>query len=296
MICEIKDYLPDKFPKNMQNKQMNLNVTNNYCKLRISAFIFPSLLLGCIILWLYSKNALDINKYVELQKGSFLYINHNLSQYPYLQNNLTQFGDALVFLSFLGIFVIYAPKIWEVLLSASLVSVLLCYSLKKIFAVPRPAAMIDNDTFVIIGKKLSGSNSLPSGHSVTIFTVLTVLIFAFIPQKTKYKSVYLFSVFTLGSVLAFSRVGVGAHYPIDVITGSIIGYISGLIGIFISTKYKIFNWIGSTKYYPIMLLFFLISSVLLISRIISDNLIVFYLALASVVISIYKIICVYVQK
>ncbi len=280
----------------MQNKQMNSNVIHNYCKLRISAFVLPLLLLGFIILWLYSKNALNINEYVELQKSSFVYINHTLSQYAYLQNNITQFGDALVFLSFLGIFVIYAPKIWEVALSASLVSLLFCLFLKKIFAVPRPAVMIDNDRFVIIGKKLSGSNSLPSGHSITIFTILTILMFAFIPQKTKYKMVYIISILTLGSVLAFSRVGVGAHYPIDVISGSIIGYISGLIGIFISVKYKIFNWIGKIKYYPIILLFLFISGISLINRIITDNLIVFYLAFASVVISIYKITCVYVKK
>lgn len=280
----------------MQKKQMNSNVIHNYCKLRISAFVVPLLLLGFIILWLYSKNALNINEYVELQKSSFVYINHTLSQYAYLQNNITQFGDALVFLSFLGIFVIYAPKIWEVALSASLVSLLFCLFLKKIFAVPRPAVMIDNDRFVIIGKKLSGSNSLPSGHSITIFTILTILMFAFIPQKTKYKMVYIISILTLGSVLAFSRVGVGAHYPIDVISGSIIGYISGLIGIFISIRYKIFNWIGKIKYYPIILLFLLISGISLVNRIITDNLIVYYLAFASVVISIYKIICVYVKK
>lgn len=280
----------------MQNKQMNSNVIHNYCKLSISAFVLPLLLLGFIILWLYSKDALNISEYVELQKNSFLYINHTLSQYPYLQNNLTQFGDALVFLSFLGILVIYAPKIWEVLLPASLVSLLFCSSLKRIFAVPRPAVMIDNDSFVIIGKKLSGSNSLPSGHSITIFTILTILMFAFIPQKTKYKMVYSISILTFGLVLAFSRVGVGAHYPIDVISGSIIGYISGLIGIFISIRYKIFNWIGKIKYYPIILLFLLISGISLVNRIITDNLIVYYLAFASVVISFYKIICVYVKK
>ena len=219
-----------------------------------------------------------------------------MGQYPNLQYNLTQFGDALIFLSFLSIFIIYAPKIWEALLSSLLISLLLSCPLKSIFAVPRPGVVFNEDSIIVVGKALCGHNSLPSGHSITIFTILTVLLFAFMPKELKFKILWIFVFITVGYILAFTRVGVGAHYPLDVIIGSIIGYISGISGIFISRKYKIWDWINNKKYYPIFILLFVICCILLISRIINDNLVIFYFAFTSLAVSLYKIITVYVKK
>jgi len=94
----------------------------------------------------------------------------------------------------------------------------------------------------------------------------------------------------------FTRVGIGAHYPLDVITGSVVGYISGLAGIFISQKYKIWSWINNKKYYPIFMLLFLVCCIAIINKIINENLIIFYFTLASLVASLYKIIKMYVKK
>jgi membrane-associated phospholipid phosphatase len=210
--------------------------------------------------------------------------------------NLTQLGDALIFLSFLGIFIVYAPKIWESLISGLLASLLFSSILKNIFAIPRPAAVFDNNSFVIVGKKLSGFNSCPSGHSITVFTVLTVLLFAFMSQKLKYKITGFALLVITGLTIAFTRVGVGAHYPIDVITGSIIGYISGLAGIFISRKYKIWDWVNNKKYYPIFILLLLACCFILINKIINENLIIFYLSFISLIISLYIIIDVYAKN
>jgi NADH:ubiquinone oxidoreductase subunit 2 (subunit N) len=116
------------------------------------------------------------------------------------------------------------------------------------------------------------------------------------PKKVLYKISFGFLVISLGIILVFTRVGVGAHYPLDVITGSIIGYICGLIGIFISRKYEIWSWINNKKYYPIFILLFLGCCIVLINKIINENLIIFYFALTSLVISLYKIITVYVKK
>lgn len=275
---------------------MNTRVINNYSRLKPFLFFLPLFILIAIVLFLYSKGALCADKYVQIQKESFFFINYHLGQYRNLQYNLTQFGDALIFLSFLSIFIIYAPKIWEALLSSLLISLLLSYPLKTLFSVPRPGAAFNNDSIIIVGKALFGHNSLPSGHSITIFAVLTVLLFAFMPKELKIKIPWIFLLITLGFILAFTRVGVGAHYPLDVIFGSIIGYISGLSGIFISRKYKIWDWINNKKYYPIFILLFVICGVLLINRIINDNLIIFYFAFISLAVSIYKISTVYVKK
>ncbi|MBN8857806.1 MAG: phosphatase PAP2 family protein [Sphingobacteriales bacterium] len=275
---------------------MNTNTIKNYSRLKTSLFCLPAFLLSAIVLFLYSQDALSVNHYIQIQKSSFFSLNHYLGQYPGLQFNLTQFGDCLISLSLLSIFIVYAPKIWESLISALLVSFLFSSVLKNIFAVPRPAAVFDSNSFIIVGEKLSGFNSLPSGHSVTVFTVLTVLLFGLTPQKLKYKITWFLLVVITGLMLALTRVGVGAHYPIDVIVGCIIGYISALLGIFISREYKICSWVNDKKYYLLFIVMFIACCVLLIYRIMKEDLIIFYLSLASLIISLYKTINVYAKN
>lgn len=275
---------------------MNSNIISNYSKLSSRAFILPVIVLITIVLLLYGQHALTVDGYILIQRDCFFFINHHLGQYPGLQYNLTQFGDGLVFLSLLSISLLYVPKIWEALIPGLLVSLLFSGSLKKIFGIPRPAVVFNNDSFIIIGKRLTGFKSLPSGHSITVFTILTILLFAFMPQKLKYKIIWSFFVVVTGLILAFTRVGVGAHYPLDVISGSAIGYISGVSGIIISRKYKCSNWAGNKKYYPFFIVLFLAGCVLLISRIIRENLVIFYLALISLLISLYIMINTYTKR
>ncbi len=288
----------DKFiDKNLENKYtINAKVIYNYSKLKVSLFFLPILILSLIVFFLFSQDALSINKYIEIQKDYFFYINSKLASFPCLIYNLTQFGDALICLSFLTIFIMYAPKIWEALISALLVSALFSTVLKKIFLVPRPAAVFDTTSFKIVGKTISGHNSMPSGHSITIFTILTVLLFAFMPKKGKNKLLWFFLLITTALIISFTRVGVGAHYPLDVIIGSIIGYISGISGIFINKKYQIWSWINNKKSYPFFIALLMVCSILLVIRIFHENLFVYYVALISLIISLYKFIYVYFKR
>jgi membrane-associated phospholipid phosphatase len=275
---------------------MNRIVSINYSKLKPSVFFVPIMLLIVIVLFLYYQDALSADKYVQVQKKWFFYINHHLGQFPAILYNVTQIGDATIFLSFLSIFIVYAPKIWEALLSASVVSLILSSILKNIFSVPRPAVVFDNSSFVIIGQTAVGHASLPSGHSITVFTTLTVLLFALMPEKLKYKILWFFFIICAGLIIAFTRVGVGAHFPLDVIIGSIVGYISGLIGIFISQKFKIWSWVGIKKYYPIFFVLMLVCAVSLVYGIINENLLIFYLALISLFVTSFKIAYVFFKK
>lgn len=275
---------------------MNTNVNTNYCKLKLSLFFLPLFLLITIVLFLYGQHSLNKCGYVQIQKNSFLLINHFLGQYPHIEYNLTQFGDVLIFVSFLTIFIVYAPKMWESLLSASLISMIFSCTLKNIFSIPRPYEIFEHNSFIMIGRKTIGFASLPSGHSITVFTTLTVLLFAFMPKKLSYKMLWTLSLLIIGLIIVFTRVGVGAHYPLDVIIGSIIGFVSGLTGIFISRKYKIWDWINNKKYLSVFIALLGICCILLISKIINENLVIYYLALISLLISLYKIIYVYAKK
>lgn len=275
---------------------MNNSVINNYSRLRSSFWLFPFFLLAAIFLFLYYQDALSVQQYVLVQQNCFFYINSILSQFPSAIYNITQFGDEFVFLSFLSIFILKEAKVWEALLSGSMLSALFSFLLKNYFSVPRPAAVFDHDQFVIIGKELSGSTSLPSGHSITVFTILTVLLFAYMPSKTFHKIGWSILILAAGTMLVFSRVGVGAHYPLDVIIGSLIGYVFGLAGIFIARRYSIPNWISGQKYLPVFMLVFLICCILLILRITQENLFVYYVSLVSVCLSLYKLSAQYVKR
>ena len=275
---------------------MNVKVINNYSKLKPGLFYLPISLLAAITLFLYHKDSLHTDKYVQIQKDNFFFINYNLGQFPDIIYNLTQLGDASIILSLLSIFVLYAPKIWESLISASLASLVFSVGFKNIFRVPRPAVVFDNNCFVIIGKKAVGYASLPSGHSITVFTTFTVLLFAFMPEKLLYKILWVLSIIITGLIIAFTRVGVGAHYPLDVIIGSIIGYISGLAGIFISRKYSIWAWVNNKKYYPVFILSILACFVSLISQIIDKNLIILYFVLICPIVPFYKMAYAFIKR
>ena len=275
---------------------LNSNVIEKFSKIKISLFYLPLLLLFTILLFLYSHNALSTYKYIEIQKNCFYFINSKLAQFPTIIYNLNHIGDTLIFLSFLSIFIVYAPKVWESLLSATIVAAIFSKLLKAFFSVPRPAAALDNDTFVIIGEKLVGFNSLPSGHSITVFTTISIVMFAFMPNKITNKILWSSIIVVFGLFIAFIRVGVGAHFPLDVVIGCIIGYISALIGILISVKYKIWSWINNKKYYPIFILLFIVFCILLIVKIVEENLIIYYLSIISLIVSLYKITHAYIKK
>lgn len=275
---------------------MNDYITDNYKKVSFYLLLLPIFIISAIIGLLYSQNALNVMGYVNIQKNVFYFLNGKLSQFPILEDNLTQIGDAFIGMSLLSILIIYTPKMWEALLSASLISLVFSKTFKEIFDIPRPATIFDNDSFNIIGETLVGYSSLPSGHSITTFTLLTVCMFAFAPKKTTYRYLWFICLVLLGLFIAFTRVGVGAHHPFDVIIGSTFGFISGLLGIFITRKYKIWTWIANKKFYPIFILIFLGCLIVIITKIIDKNLFVFYLTLLSLIVSLFIITKSYVQN
>lgn len=275
---------------------MNKTVITNFTKLKYSLFILPMILLLSIFIFLYIHNALHENGYSSIQKEWFLTLNSQLAHYPLVMENLTELGDGLIILSFLTALLIYTPKVWESLITGIIISAFFTISLKKIFSIKRPAAAYINDNFTIIGDKLTGHNSFPSGHSITVFTVLTILLFAFMPTLLRHKIMWTTSICTIGLMLISTRIGVGAHYPIDVTTGAIIGYISGISGIIINAKYSLWSWISNRKYYPFFIALFAVSGIIVIAKILAINLIIFYLALFSLLISLYLIINLYVKK
>ena len=286
-----------KLFKILKNHNLNKKVINNFSYVRLSLLIPPLLLFFIFVLFFIKNGAFDVNEYIEIQKDLFFQLNSSLSKLPVLQLNLTQLGDPLILLPLLTVFIIYAPKLWHTVLTSSIISGLLSFFLKKLFAVPRPAAVLDNDTFIIIGRNIASTHSsLPSGHSIITFTIITILLFAFMPKELKSKIFWTFSILILGLIIAFSRVGVGAHFPLDVVIGSTIGFISALIGIFINNNISFKSYYNIKIYHPIVLLFLIVWIFLIINKIIANNLLIFYFPLLTLIITLYLTRVYYAKK
>ena len=100
-----------------------------------------------------------------------------------------------------------APALWLVTATVELF-------IKKWFRRRRP--FISLVRAIIVGRK-PGSYSFPSGHSAAAFAGALLLSRQFPAGKRGF--------FGLASLVAFSRMYLGAHYPGDVVSGSLLGMV-----------------------------------------------------------------------
>ena len=161
--------------------------------------------------------------------------------------NLTILGDSLVVMSFFLVFVYWRPQlVWGAILGA-LVATVYIHGLKHLLEFARPAAVLDKESFRIIGPTLL-ANSFPSGHSATTMFVAGIFWFYLRPLPLK------LSVVILSLLVALSRVMVGAHWPCDILGGAFGGWISAYLGIYLSQRFTWGNKIIGQRIIAILLL------------------------------------------
>ena len=136
---------------------------------------------------------------------------------------LTVLGDTLVALVLLLPLARYRPDWAQAAVWAALPATLLTRSLKHWLDLDRPAAAL-GDSVHVIGPVLH-HGSFPSGHTATVFVLAAVVM-----TGLRFSGPSLL-VAALALLVGISRVGVGAHWPVDVAGGMLIGWTSGLIGI-----------------------------------------------------------------
>ena len=216
-----------------------------------------------LVLWL-NDGTLSRTGYWKIQVDWFLSINQYLSNYPSLWLNLTHLGDARILLPILSFIIILRPQAWAAIFGAVPVAVLLSNGGKKLMAMPRPASVLDHDSFHIVGSAINAHTSLPSGHSTTYFTAVTAILAVFILHSKRSSGNYLLIMFgfVLASILAISRIAVGAHWPLDIIVGAACGFSAGITGVILTQRYKKWwQWLEDRKYQYFMAIFILILSI-----------------------------------
>ena len=138
---------------------------------------------------------------------------------------LNMFGNGWSAFAFASPLLVFAPRLLVAGVCAGAISGALSRILKLYFELPRPAGVLDITTFHILGKPLTAM-SMPSGHTLTAFSLAAAFYFSIPPARRK-PYLWLFLLATLAGV---ARVAVGAHWPADVMAGSAIGLFSGVLG------------------------------------------------------------------
>ncbi|MEK6805624.1 MAG: phosphatase PAP2 family protein [Pseudomonadota bacterium] len=145
----------------------------------------------------------------------FVPINESLRVAPdALLEVITYCGDA-VFALMVLLLMQRKPEILWLGLLAALMSTAASNGLKSLFDAARPGTALPLDSFRLVGP-LYFSRSFPSGHAITAFTLAGVLSCFATPAVRR-------SLMTAAFVVAFSRVAVGAHWPVDVLAGAAMG-------------------------------------------------------------------------
>lgn len=225
--------------------------------------VFVALLLVYVTALLLHINRTD---YVNIQTEAFLFINQVLKTDSNFWLNVTQLGDAMILFPLLSILIPRYPQLWAALFGAVPLSAVLSYGGKSFFSTPRPAAVLDQQSFTILGDTLTAHNSLPSGHTITIFAAVTVVLAVLLSQPDKkYHYFWLVMGVFVAFFIGISRVAVGAHWPLDVALGAALGYLGGLSGVVLTQRYSAWwQWLELPKYRfisSIILLIFVVAVV-----------------------------------
>lgn len=148
---------------------------------------------------------------------------------PWLWESLTTLGDGRVQLALMLPFCLRYPRVFWALVVGALLAGAMSRGLKIWFDLPRPAAVIDASQITIIGARLT-AHSFPSGHTVSAFSFVVAWL-ALLGWRA-------LPIVAIAALAAFSRIAVGAHWPVDVLAGGLVGLIGGWAGLRLTRSFR----------------------------------------------------------
>jgi undecaprenyl-diphosphatase len=177
----------------------------------------------------------------------FYFINRGLDNpfLDFLMPAITDFGSFIAMGIICVLLYIFGGentrKVAVLGIAALLIANVAVFYLKFIIAEPRPYLVLPNVDLLIPEGEIY---SFPSGHSASSFAVMMVIGLKYrlnIKGKT-YRLLY--PLLAFASLIAFSRIYIGVHYPLDVVFGAIVGILSALLAIYLGWDDAIVNKIS----------------------------------------------------
>lgn len=152
--------------------------------------------------------------------GLYLWVNVGLlnSYVSGILSVLTYLGGFSASVVLCGSLFLIGQRRRGILASASITLVtVLTIALKVIVARPRPFMVIPE----ALPAEMEGGSAFPSGHASRVFSLLHL-------TRARSRRLVLIG-YVLAGLVAFSRVYLGVHYPLDVLGGMVLGLTSGRI-------------------------------------------------------------------
>ena len=174
---------------------------------------------------------------MDLNTQLFYFINNGLSNpyFDFLMPKITYIGG-IAFVSCLLIVLLLITRknifglkkfypLVKLGICSLILSAIITATLKLCYSSPRPSLVLEN---VHLLTTSVDPNSFPSGHSSTTLSIMTVL---FLKAKDYFNRANLIKCFAVfyALLITFSRVYIGMHFPFDVLVGSVIGMVSGVL-------------------------------------------------------------------
>jgi len=154
----------------------------------------------------------------------FRMFNNLAGTLPWLNPIIIFFAEYAIFALALFMFILWVckrsmRKPLIIAFIAFIVAAIIAKLTGLLFSHTQPFAELPN-VFQLIEKKVG--NAFPSDHTATAFAVCTTL---FLGSKSKRRPYHII----LAILIGVSRIWVGVHYPIDVLTGALIGTLVALV-------------------------------------------------------------------
>lgn len=181
----------------------------------------------------------------------FLWLHERLlSLGELLWANLTMLGDAAITPLLLVVYIRRRPDLLWAAVVAGLLSYAASHSLKPLIDEARPPAVLD---IVVVGPRLLHS-SFPSGHTTTIFAWAGLLVLGGAVSRRSGQV----AVLALAVMVGLSRIGVGVHWPVDVLSGAALGWLCAGAGLAAAARWP-WGSQGFGRLLPIALLLLMIA-------------------------------------
>ncbi len=157
-------------------------------------------------------------------------------------SGITVLGLGLSMFLVFGIAARQQPGWMAAYLFCLLIGGLMVHLLKYAIDAPRPAAVLSATDLHVIGSVLR-TRSMPSGHSASAFAFAAVILLTPNPQRLRRR--LLGPVLAIAALIGLSRIAVGAHWPLDVLVGSALGWLFGGVSVVLAAASGLTRWCGT---------------------------------------------------
>ncbi len=168
---------------------------------------------------------------------SFLMINGRYSpQADYFFNYVTYLGDGFIWVPIFVYTLLYKRDFFIAVVAALVICTFITHFGKRVIFAgePRPLRLMQDlaRAVPLMTGRDNYSNSFPSGHTSTAFTL--ALLLAFLVRRRL--AVFLFPL--LAFLVGYSRVYLAQHFVTDVLAGTIIGIVSSWLSLVIYDAWR----------------------------------------------------------